>query len=73
MRKRVLALAILGLLAFGASPAAAAGLATCQDITITFRPVGVDPGAPYSCSCGPALTTRPVPGGIVVTTTACPE
>lgn len=73
MRKRTLALAILGLLAFGASPAAAADVATCRDITITFRPLNVDPGSPYSCACGPAVSTRPTPGGIVVTTSACPE
>lgn len=74
MKKRTLALAILGLLAFGASPAAADAAATCRDVTITYRPLSVDVGAPYSCACGPAVTTSPVPAGVVVTTrSACPN
>lgn len=67
MRLRVLGLTA-AVLAFFAAPAAASDATTCVDVTIIFRPgPGVAAGPPYSCDCGPAVTTRPTTGGIVIT------
>jgi hypothetical protein len=57
----------LGVLPAGASAPSGAMASTCIDITVMISPPSWGVGFPYSCACGPALTQRPIPGGVVYT------
>lgn len=74
MKARMAALATTALLATATlgSSAHAQATSTCLDVTVTFRPPGVQAGAPYPCACGFVVTQRPTVAGIVFTiNTSC--
>lgn len=46
--------------------------ATCIDVTVART--GTSVSAPYPCGCGPAVSSRLIPGGVVLTINlGCPR
>ena len=74
MKTRIVGALVGAFLAVGVLPATAATEATaaefstCIDITVILSPrPSWSVGFPYDCDCGPALTQRPIPGGVEYT------
>ena len=74
MKARIVGAVAAAFLAVGVLPAAAvaaeaaaAEFSTCIDITVMLSPPNLSVGFPYTCDCGPALTQRPIPGGVEYT------
>lgn len=72
MRSRLVAAVAAAFMVLWAVPAGAAeeqahAASICIDITVMLSPPSWGVGYPYSCACGPALTQRPIPGGVEYT------